>query len=172
MRGLLVVLLVPAMLAGCNGGAALAPEDIVKGIKVAAKGAARYGLQYAMDKEPAKADEIAKNAQLAVEIIRKNVLPVFAGASTADVLRSAVEKALEELGSKLKPQVLSAIQLAIDVLSTRVNLPENPADKLDPQTKAAIAAFFEGAADGIDGALSAIGKRDIGPPKLAWPKKA
>lgn len=158
------------LLNGCAITSQVSDEELAQGVHAAAKGAARFGLKYAMDKEPDKADEIAANARLAVEVIRKNVLPVFSGTSQ-EVLRSAIETALEQLAEKLKPSVISGIQLALDVVSAKVDLPENPAERVSPRAKAALEAFFRGVADGLDSAAGTAGTREIGPAKLRWPKK-
>lgn len=171
MRGLAVVLLIPWALlsSGCRTVGQIPDDDFARYIETGAKLSTKYGLQKALAAEPAKAAEITENAKLAVEIVRKNVLPVFQGASSADVLRSAVETALTQLGEKLKPQLALVIQLAIDMLATQVNLPANPADKLDERTTKAVAALFKGAADGVEAAIG--GARDIAPPGIRWPKK-
>lgn len=167
-----VILLVPVWaLGGCAAVEKMSDEELARTTSSAAKGATRFGLKYALDKEPEKAAEIAENARLAVKIVRENVLPVFLGASTVEVLRAAVETALAQLGDQLKPSVISAIQLALDVVAAKVDLPVNPADKLSPRVRGALAAFFDGVALGLEEAAGPAGTREIGPPKLLWPKK-
>lgn len=145
-------------------------EDLASYVRIGAEQATRYGVKMAMDKDVANAAGIAKSATLASEIIRKNVLPVFSGAETQEVLRSAVDTALAQLSEKLSPIVISAVQLALNVVTSQVKLPANPADKLPARTKAALAGFFDGAASGLDQAVAAVATREIGPPKLTWPK--
>ncbi len=144
-------------------------EDIAKGLKLGAEKATKYGLKLAMDKNPDKADEIAANAALGAKIVRENILPALSGADTGDVLRSAVETALAELTEKLSPSVIAAVQLAINLLAMQIEMPENPADKLSERTRGFLVAFFEGLGGGLD-TERAIATRNIGPPKLVWPK--
>lgn len=174
MRKAMAFSLMALFLGGCGttgGLSSVSDDDLAQYVKIGAEHASRYGLKLALDKDPAKADAIAKNATLAVEIIRKNVLPVFSGAGTADVLRSAVETALGQLSEKLGPQVVLVVQLAMSVVSSQVTLPTNPADKLDARAKMALAGFFDGAAAGLEKAVAAVSTRDIGPPRLVWPAK-
>lgn len=167
MRTLLAVVALMGCLTGCSTLANVSDDDLAKGIKSAAKSATKFGIATAIEKAPDKAVEVAADAKDAAEVIRLAVLPTFEGAETGDVLKASVAVVLDKLSEKIKPSILSAIQLAIDVLAARVNLPENPADKLDDRTKKALAAFFGGVAEGLDAGVSR--DRDIGPPSLRWP---
>lgn len=159
--------LMVASLNGCTTVQQIPAEDLAATVKAGAELAAVQGLRLAMDKKPDDAEKIKENAKLAAEVIRKTILPTFEGAATADVLRSAVDVALEKLNEKLSPEVRAAIQFALAIVASQVKLPANPADKLDERVRKAVAAFFSGLASGIDTAVTAA--RDLQPPTLTWP---
>jgi hypothetical protein len=158
------------MFQGCSTVRDIPDEDLARGIRTAARGAAQYGLGYVLNKEPAKAAAVADGARLAVKALRENVIPALSGSSTQEVLRSAVETALDELSKKLTPSVVLAVQLALDVVAANVTLPVNPADRLSDRTKGALLALFQGLADGLEAGASLAPVRDTPPAKLFWPK--
>lgn len=167
----LVALLIPlaAVLSSCTTVSKLSDEDLASYVQLGAEQAAKYGLKLALDKNPADAAKITADVGIAVDAIDKVVLPAFQGAGTGDVLRSAVDQALEKLDAKLSPMVKIAIQGAVDIASVSVKLPDNPTDKLDARTKKALVALFQGLEAGMKAATAT---REVGPPaKLAWPKK-
>ena len=147
----------------------MSDEDLAQGVEIGARGAARYGLGYVLNKQPEKAAQISEGAALAAKLLRENVIPAFSGASTEEVLRSVVDTALEEISEQLTPQVVLAIQLALDVISVQVKLPENRADRLTPRTRMALLGLFTGLAEGLDEGSSIAPTRDEPPVKLFWP---
>ncbi len=171
-KSLVLALFTATCLQGCKTVDNVSDEKLAKGIRVASKGAAQYGLGYALKKYPEQAAAIADGARIAVEALRETILPAFNGAETEGVLRSAVETALTELSDKLEPSMIHAVQLALDIVSMRVELPENPVDKLSERTRLALVALFDGLADGLEagGASAPPPVRDTAPPALSWPK--
>jgi hypothetical protein len=142
-------------LSGCAQIAQIPDDTLAKDLNVGAEKAVEYGLKFAMDKAPADALKIRDAAAIADTVLKQNIIPVFSGASTADVLKSAVDTALSQLSSKINnPAVMASIQLAIDILAANVPLPKNPADKIDDRTKKALNGIFSGMAAGIDAALA------------------
>lgn len=172
------------LLAACTQIANIPDDTLAKDIQIGAEKALEYGIKFAIQKEPAKADAIEKDAAVASSVIKTDILGakgVFAG-TTGDVLSGAVGTALDLLESKIPNQsVKDLIQLAISILSMKVTLPENPAAKLDDRTKKALVGLFTGISAGIDAALAAVAQpasvsrtaraAPAAPPKLSWPKK-
>lgn len=131
------------------------PDDVLASdINKGAKAAVEYGLKYAIKKSPVDAQAIRDNAKIADDVIKNNILPIFSGASTGDVIKSAVDTALAQLWSKAAPQVRDSIQLALAILTANVPLPANPADTIDDRTKKALNGLFGGLAAGIDAVLA------------------
>lgn len=172
MQVALMVVMVMGLMTGCSLLGQVSEDDLAAGVEKAAKGAARFGVKYACEKEPDKAPEILANAKLASDIIKTTVLPIFEGAATQDVLCSAIETALVALGGKLNPQMVATIQLALDLAASKIDLPDNPAAKLDDRTRKVVAAFFRGTAAGLDAAVGdkAVVARDGKGARLFWPK--
>lgn len=129
-------------------------DDLAKHLNVGAQKAVEYGLKLLIKKVPAEAQAIVDNAKLANDILKANIIPIFSGAATGDVLKSAVDTALAQLWAKATPQIRDAIQLALTLLSANIPLPPNPADKLDERTKKALNGFFAGLSAGIDAVVS------------------
>lgn len=115
-----------------------------------AEAAAHYGMKFLMDKYPDKKAAILKDAMLASTIIKANILPVFAGASSLDVLASAIETAMGQFKGKISAEVEAAIRLGFTVVSSQISVPKIPTDKLSPRLKGAILAFFSGTSEGLD----------------------
>ena len=162
-----------AFLGGCTTVVGkLSDEDLAKVVQVGSERAIGYGVKILLDKNPDKAADIVKAAKTASEVIKANVIPAFSGASSQEVLKSAVDTALQQLSDKVSPLVLSSIQLAVNLAATQIQLPSNPADKLDARAKGAVLALYTGISAGLDKAVaaSAVASRDIGPAKLVWPK--
>jgi hypothetical protein len=131
------------------------PDDtLAKDLNIGAQKAVEYGLKLLLKKVPAEAQAILDNAKLANEVLKTNIIPIFSGASTGDVLRSAVDTALAQLWAKATPQIRDAIQLTLTLLSANIPLPANPADKLDERTRKALSGFFSGLSAGIDAVVS------------------
>lgn len=128
------------------------PDDkLAESLHTGAKGAVKYALQAALRKvDPAVAEKIKTDATLARDILADNIIPVFSGAETADVLRSAVDTALGLLRSKITdPRVISAIELAVEIIIAEVDLPRNPAEKLSVRSTKALSGVFSGIEEGI-----------------------
>lgn len=150
-------------LAGCAGIDRIPDDQLAKDLNLGAEKAVEYGLKYLVRKDPTSAQAVKDNAKLADDVIKKNILPVFSGASTGDVLRSAVDAALAQLQGVLQPNVRAAIQLALDILTANVPLPANPADKIDDRTKKAVNGLFGGIAAGLDAFLASQSGPAVGP---------
>jgi hypothetical protein len=150
----LLAALCAVLLSGCATINEIPTEKLAADLSAAAKGALKYGLQAAVRKYPSEAAKITADAKLANEILTKNVIPIFSGAQTADVLRSAVDTALALLKSKLTDaRVIAAIDLAVEVIVMEVKLPANPATKLDARTTALLNGVFSGISNGIQAAF-------------------
>lgn len=148
---------------GCRTIDRIPDDQLARDVNLGAEKAVQYGLGYLVRKAPQDAQAIKDNAKLADDVIKKNILPVFAGASTGDVLKSAVDTALAQLQGVLQPNVRAAIQLALDILTANIPLPLNPADKLDDRTKKAVNGLFSGIAAGLDQFLATQAPTVSGP---------
>lgn len=167
-------------LGGCKMFADMPDEELAESVYKGAKAVTSNGLKIAINQSPDSAEAIKENAKLAAKIIRDNILPVFEGATTEEVLRSAVDTALDELGDKVSPTLASVINLALQLVAEKVNLPDNPAAKLDVRTRMALVGLFKGLVDGIDEAVEVeptpapVPAPEPAPvpeePKLVWPK--
>lgn len=170
MKKALVLMVGLLSVQGCSSIEKVSDEDLARGIEIAARGAAQYGLGFVFNKEPGRAAQVAEGARLAVRTLKETIIPAFAGVTTEEVLRSTVEAALDELTAKLTPSVVLAVQLALDLVSANVKLPENPTDRLSERTRLALLALFKGLADGLEVASEMAPTRDTAPAKLFWPK--
>lgn len=165
--------------AGCNQIDKIPDDTLAKDLNIGAEKAVEYGLKFLVQKAPQDLQTVKDNAKLADDVIKNNILPVFSGTGTADVLKSAVDTALGQLDGVLQPKVRSAIQLALDILTANVPLPTNPADKIDARTKKALNGLFSGMVSGLDAFLASQAPASVpvpqGPPtareaKLHWAK--
>lgn len=160
MKKLLALLaLVALTFTGCKTVAQIPDEQFADGIHTLTYNSTYYGFKAVLNNNPAKYTQLAADVKTTTDIIRNNVLPIFTGASTGDVLNGAVNTALAQLS--VSPAVTDVIKVALALVETQVTLPANPADKLDVRTKLALAAFFSGVAEGLDQAV-----KDSAPPAV------
>lgn len=154
MKQILSVLLV-SMLSGCSWFSTLPDDQLAADLSAGSKAVVKYSLTLALRKYPADAAKITADAQVADQVLTKNVIPVFGGASTQDVLRSAVDQALVQLKAKITdPRVSAAIELGTELIIADVPLPKNPTDKLSDRTRKALSGVFTGISQGIEAALA------------------
>lgn len=165
----LVTFALSLALVGCQSVNQVPDDQFAQSIQDLAKTGSEYGLKLVIDKKPEKAEQIVKDAKIAIDVITKTIEPVFSGAATADVLRSAVDTALTQLSEKISPEIRAAIQLVLGLVATQVTLPANPADKLPDRARKSLSGFFKGLAAGLEAGSS--GARDLAPPTLTWPDK-
>lgn len=163
MKILALLALIGLTLTGCKTIAQIPDDEFASGIRVLAYNSTYYGFKAVLNSNPASYSQMAADVATTTSIIRTNVLPVFSGASTDDVLNSAVNTALSQLS--VSATVADVIKVALVLIEMQVHLPANPADKLDNRTKMALVAFFSGVADGLDNAV----KDTPPPPALATP---
>lgn len=157
MKFLALLAIVGLTMAGCSTVNQIPDTDFAAGIKVVSYNSAYWGFKAVLNNNAATRAQLCADATTATGIIRTNVLPVFSGASTGEVLRSAVDTALTQLSAS--SMVADIINVALVVAEGQIHLPDNPADKLDNRTKLALLAFFNGVADGLDQAV-----KDVPPP--------
>lgn len=142
-------------LGGCSQIARIPDDKLAEDLFIGGKKAVEYGLKYALKKAaPDVAKSITENAVLANTIIKGELLPLLQGASTATVLRGALDVALKNLWTKVKPEIRDAVQLSLTILIANVELPKNPADRLDERTKKALTGLFSGISQGVDSILA------------------
>lgn len=148
---LIAFLCAAALLSGCSQVDRLSDDELASALETGARNAVKYSLKAALNKVSADdALRISKDALAADQVITQNLVPALSGTDTATVLRSAVDTALSLLKDKVtNPKVVAAIDLGIEVIAVEVNLPKNPADKLDDRTRKAILGVFVGISEGI-----------------------
>jgi hypothetical protein len=108
------------------------------------------------NKNPDKVVALKANAAVVSSTIRTHVVLVFSGGTSGDLLKSSVDAALVLLSTKLDPLLVDVVKLAMDLAADRIDLPQNPAEKLSDRTRMALLAFFNGVADGLDAAATAV----------------
>jgi hypothetical protein len=162
MKFLALLALIGLTLTGCKTIAQIPDSEFANGIHVVSYNSTYYGFKAVLNNNSAKYQQLAADVATTTNIIRTNVLPVFSGASTGDVLNGAVNTALSQLS--VSATVTDVIKVALALVETQIHLPANPADKLDNRTKLALSAFFTGVADGLDQAV-----KDTAPPVAAPP---
>lgn len=139
------------LMMGCSQIDRLSDEQLAADLNVGAKSIVKYSLKLALKKlSPEDQAKVSADAQLADKILVENILPIFSGTSTADLLRSSVDQALSQLKGKIKdPRVSAAIELGTELIIADVTLPKNPADKIDARTRLALQGVFTGISAGI-----------------------
>lgn len=141
-------------LLGCSQIDKISDDQLSADLQVGAKAVVKYGLTAAVRKFPADAAKIMADAKLADTLIVQNILPVFSGASTQAVLRSAVDQALGLLKAKITdPRVLATIGLGTEIIIADVPLPGNLTDKLDERTRKLLVGIWSGIDQGIQAAF-------------------
>lgn len=144
-----------AFLSGCSLFSGTSDDQLAADLNVGAKAVVKYSLSAALRKYPAEASKITADAKIADQVLVQNIIPIFGGASTKDVLRSAVDQALTQLKAKVSdPRVSAAIELGTELIIADVPLPKNPADKLSDRTKKALSGVFSGISKGIEAVLA------------------
>lgn len=151
MKFLALLTLIGLTLAGCKTVAQIPDDEFANGIRVVSYNSSYFGFKAVLNNNPASYHQLATDVATTTSIIRTNVLPVFSGATTGDVLNSAVDTALSQLS--VSATVTDVIKVALVLVEMQVHLPTNPAAKLDNRTKLALVAFFTGVADGLDNAV-------------------
>lgn len=146
-----------AFLGGCSTVAEIPDNEFADGIHTASYNSAYYTMKAVLRNNPAKYTQIAADVKLTTDIIRTNVLPVFTGATTGDVLMSAVDTALSQLS--VSDTVTDVVKTALVLVRLQIKLPDNPATALSVRTKLALLGFFSGVSEGLDKAVA-----DMAPP--------
>jgi hypothetical protein len=127
----------------------LTDEELAEYVYNGSKFTAKTGLRAVLDRHPEHVDLIKADATKASKIISENIIPIFNGATSSEVLRSAIDAALDELAANLYAPTIDIIKLALHVVAGQIELPENPASKLDDRTRKAVVAFFTGLVDAV-----------------------
>lgn len=154
-----------------GGCASMSDQALAENVYDTARSATKVGLRSALEQAHSPA-EVREKAELAVKLIRENVVPLFTS-TTEDVLLRTVETVLQEVADKLDPIVVGVMQVAIGTVLNQLDLPENPAAKLSPRTKGALLAMFNGLADGATDALKTPPPTSVAPRNaVEWAKAA
>lgn len=146
-----------AFLGGCKTVAQIPDQEFADGIHTLTYNSIYFGFKAVLNNNPGRYTQLAADVKTATGVIRTNVLPVFNGATTGDVLTGAVNTALTQLS--VSSTITDVVQVALALVETQVTLPANPATALDARTKLALSGFFSAIADGLDQAV-----KDSAPP--------
>jgi len=139
----------------------MSDEELAIKIHDSTEGAVAAGLKLLAEKMPEKKAAILKDAAVASAIIKTNILPIFSGATSNDLVASAIMTALGQLSGKISLEVDGAIRLGYGMLSSKVMIPKIPTDKLSPRVQIALVAFFTGSSEALDDFLA--------PPPIVFP---
>lgn len=154
----LIVAAFPILSVGCSSikhaTDRLSDDELAQYLETGAKEATRFGINYALKKNPDKAAQIQKDGQIADDVLRNVIVKTFSGATTGDVARASIDQAIQLLAGKLTNAQIDGIVLIAGTVLAQVPLPANPTDKLSARTKMAVAAFFAGMAEGLEAALN------------------
>lgn len=148
----LLALCAVTMFGGCKTVAEIPDDQLAAGIKALSYNSVYYGFKAVLANNPGKYQQLAADVATTTSILRSNVIPVFSGASTSEVLTAAVDQTLGQLN--VSSTVNDVIKVALVLVESQITLPTNPAEKLDARTKGALLAFFTGVADGLDKAVA------------------
>lgn len=156
MRFLAFAPCVLVLLGGCAQLAQIPDDQFAHDIYVGTHQVVAAGLKLAIRKStPDDVKKIVADLVIADTILQKNIIPAFSGASTADVIRSAVDTALNLLKDKIKnPQVVDGIDAGIELLLINIHLPTSPTAAIDQRTLKALNGLFTGIDAGIQSALA------------------
>lgn len=169
---LAVIMLIP----GCGGigrqiGAKLdsmSDEELTVKVHDSSEGAVSLAMKLLVDKMPEKKAAILKDAAVASTIIKTNIIPIFNGEKSNEVVAQAIQTALNQLSGKISLEVDGAIRLGYGVMSEKVTIPQIPTDKLSPRVKGAVIAFFTGSSEALD-MFAAKMAPPVSPPPITPP---
>lgn len=160
-------------LGGCSLFGGMSDAELAQTVYDSAKLTSRTAVRVALQKTPADDAQIRTDVKFAVKLIRENVVPVFSS-TTHEVLRSTVDLVLSQVSDQMSPLAVDILRLTINVAAAQINLPDNPAATLDPRTKGALVALFNGLADGAEAGMDSVPVPTASAPKGAveWAKTA
>lgn len=84
------------------------------------------------------------------DVIEGAVIPLLRKTPLDEMTRAAADKALALLNEKVPVEIKAAIQIAVNGALSLVEMPENPAERLEPGQAAIILALFGGIRIGAD----------------------
>jgi len=137
----------------CASVGALSDEELAASVKKGSYNATSYGLNFVLQQNPDKVDEIKSKVKVGKLVVDDVILRTLRGASSEDITRLLLDELLKALSDQLSPVIKSAIQLAIDVALDKVQLPSNPTDKLTPRIRLVLIGLFEGMSDAMGEAV-------------------
>ena len=141
-------------LMGCNTIDKISDADLAANVKSIAAATSKLALTSAIEQNPTKKDVILENCVLVRKVIKDNLIPLLSD-TTGDVLRGALDTAIAELSSQIAPGMLTIGNAVFQSVITLIDLPENPATRLDERTKKALIGLFEGFYDSLDDIIEA-----------------
>jgi hypothetical protein len=150
------------------GSVNLEIKDVTPFVLSGARSGVDSGLK-ALSKDAASFDKTKKVAAEIETLVTDTVLPLFEGEAVEMITMATADQAMAALnGANIDPQILGAIQLAIDSALIFIEMPDNPTDELSEDTRSLIVALFGGIAEGLQ-RFQAWGGPDSGARDLAAP---
>jgi hypothetical protein len=93
---------------------------------------------------------VATEGALADQILRNVLIPMLSKADVGTVASGSLDTAYAQLKAKVGGGTLDQLYLVSKVALTLVNLPTNPADKINPRYHQALLSFFTSMADALE----------------------
>lgn len=156
MKHFVMVIALALSVSGCAQIDQIPDDTLQHDLNIAARQASSFALKAAIKKFPNDVQKITADANIALDILDKTLIPAFSGASTSDVVRGVLDTALAQLKGKLTdPRVIEVADLSVDLILANVKLPALPTAKLDERTRKILLGIFTGLSDGIKSATVA-----------------
>jgi hypothetical protein len=134
---------------------ALSDDALASHVEAAAKESAILAISFATWKDPSKATTIKNDGTLADQALRQALIPAFQNAPLGTVLAGAISVAQQQLASKLQGSPVDALVLVASTAISGISMPST--GYLSPRMQKAVAAGFQGLAEGIEATLGIPG---------------
>lgn len=122
-------------------------EEAISDIQQAASSSINVGLSAAVP-----ADKVAATKQkvaTVVEFMDATVIPFFENKPLKSITRNTANEVLALLDDKLSPALRAGVQLALNAGLALINLPDNPAAKLNQNQRDLILGVLNGIRNGL-----------------------
>lgn len=114
------------------------PQDFKDLVTTNVRILARTGLKKLMDNNEDKVEDIKEKIAKARKVLAEKVVPLF---ENEEVTMAPVMTALNS--DELDPLVVGSVEVAMNYVSTNLDLPSNPLEKLSPFTREMLKGVFE-----------------------------
>lgn len=152
--GLALALLIP----GCGTAPNAAPltddqlaASVATKVQMSVGAALAIGLEFGGSQKAT----ILKDAGIADDLLKKDVLPWFTNTPLAQITASTANDILGKFEGKIPGNMATIIGAAITLITSEVPFPGNPANGIDARTQKAIVAGLNAAIAAVDQVLAA-----------------